>query len=105
VIAEVAGQMRFCDGLLGIADYARNHYRFVAACRGDGFPGCLHCQFEDRAVQADLRVVNGELRSVHAYGHAARSGGEIVTGQSLLATLIDTVIRPQGQRMSGYDAA
>jgi hypothetical protein len=42
---------------------------------------------------------------MHAYGQAARSGGEIVTGQGLLVTLIDTVIRPQGQRMSRYDAA
>ena len=60
---------------------------------------------ENRVEQADLWIVNRELRGVDADGEAAGAGGDVVAREGALAAFVELARRGEGERMGGDHGA
>ncbi len=102
MITEVDGGLRLVQRLLGRAEDARDQDGLVINIR---LPSGLGRQFEDGTIEAHLRIVDGELRGVHAHCQPPCPGGQVVPRQRALAARIQLVLRVESQWMGRDDTA
>jgi hypothetical protein len=62
-------------------------------------------ELQQRRIKDVLRITDGELRGVHAEGHAARTGGEVIAQQRALAAFVKAAVCIERQRAGGNDLA
>lgn len=104
VIAELAGELSFRNGLLSPSAEAADEQSAAATRRITGRDR-LRSQGEHRLAQSVLRFANGELGRVHPHRDASRPGGMIVTGQRALGTLVELAFAGEGERVSWDDGS
>ena len=100
VVAEIAQQGGFADGLVGLADRAADADEFVLAIgRGIGAVHFLPGELQDGLEQAGL--ADFKLRGVDADGQSARAGGDVVAQERPLAALVELSGGIERERVGG----
>src|SRR5690606_30893676 len=84
VVAERRGELGLAEGLVPVAEYARDLEERPA---GHGGVGGLGGEAQHGLEETGLPDL--ELRRVHAHGHAAGPGRDVVAGKSSLPALVE----------------